>query len=157
MRRVRPRRQCVPGAAICALTCQSTRTHNSRRRLRRRCWWSGHFYVIRRIKALEFGHLMHRTPRHQERRLPAPSASSSGRQESVASKPSETCCGCPVHGRHLLGDFCLCLRRRKISSKPGGQHVNAVRRHSDSDSFRSMGVARILEGSQALAMKRVEP
>src|SRR5437016_4385013 len=27
------------------LTCQSTRTHNSRRRLRRSCWWSGHFYV----------------------------------------------------------------------------------------------------------------
>src|SRR5438105_12303218 len=27
------------------LTCQSTRTHNSRRRLRRLCWWSGHFYV----------------------------------------------------------------------------------------------------------------
>ena len=32
----------------CALTCQSTRTHNSRRRLRRKCWWSGHFYVIGR-------------------------------------------------------------------------------------------------------------
>ena len=28
------------------LTCQSTRTHNSRRRLRRKCWWSGHFYVM---------------------------------------------------------------------------------------------------------------
>jgi hypothetical protein len=30
---------------VCCLTCQSTRTHNSRRRLRRSCWWSGHFYV----------------------------------------------------------------------------------------------------------------
>jgi hypothetical protein len=29
-------------------TCQSTRTHNSRRRLRRSCWWSGHLYVIGR-------------------------------------------------------------------------------------------------------------
>jgi len=29
-------------------TSQSTRTHNCRRRLRRKCWWSGHFYVIRR-------------------------------------------------------------------------------------------------------------
>jgi hypothetical protein len=29
------------------ITCQSTRTHNSRRRLRRLCWWSGHFYVKR--------------------------------------------------------------------------------------------------------------
>ncbi len=28
------------------ITRQSTRTHNSRRRLRRKCWWSGHFYVI---------------------------------------------------------------------------------------------------------------
>jgi hypothetical protein len=28
----------------CRLTCQSTRTHNSRLRLRRSCWWSGHFY-----------------------------------------------------------------------------------------------------------------
>jgi len=28
------------------ITCQSTRTHNSRRRLRRLCWWSGHFHVI---------------------------------------------------------------------------------------------------------------
>ena len=31
----------------CPITCQSTRTHNSRRRLRRWCWWSGHFYVVR--------------------------------------------------------------------------------------------------------------
>src|SRR5205814_6826372 len=30
----------------CALTCQSTRTHNSTRRLRRKCWWSGHLYVM---------------------------------------------------------------------------------------------------------------
>src|SRR5438105_11558231 len=28
------------------LTCQSTRTHNSRRRLRRKCWWAGHLYVM---------------------------------------------------------------------------------------------------------------
>jgi hypothetical protein len=30
--------------AVC-ITNQSTRTHNSRTRLRRTCWWSGHFYV----------------------------------------------------------------------------------------------------------------
>jgi len=35
-------------AAWPRITCQSTRTHNSRRRLRRSCWWSGHFCVIRR-------------------------------------------------------------------------------------------------------------
>ena len=28
------------------ITCQSTRTHNCRKRLRRMCWWSGHFYVV---------------------------------------------------------------------------------------------------------------
>ena len=33
------------GRLPCNLTGQSTRTHNSRRRLRRKCWWSGHFYV----------------------------------------------------------------------------------------------------------------
>jgi hypothetical protein len=34
----------------CSLTCQSTRTHNSRRRLRRWCWWSGHFHVMPRSR-----------------------------------------------------------------------------------------------------------
>jgi len=29
----------------CGTTCQSTRTHNSRRRLRRKVLWSGHFHV----------------------------------------------------------------------------------------------------------------
>jgi hypothetical protein len=37
--------QWMPASEVSALTCQSTRTHNSRRRLRRECWWSGHFYV----------------------------------------------------------------------------------------------------------------
>ena len=34
------------GSGKCQITCQSTRTHNSRRRHRRLCWWSGHFYVM---------------------------------------------------------------------------------------------------------------
>jgi len=38
--------QWMPASEVSALTCQSTRTHNSRRRLRRECWWSGHFYVM---------------------------------------------------------------------------------------------------------------
>ena len=35
-------------------TCQSTRTHNSRRRLRRSCWWSGHLYVMSHARAPRF-------------------------------------------------------------------------------------------------------
>src|SRR5437868_6120420 len=38
-----------------SITCQSTRTHNSRRRLRRKCWWSGHFYVMPQVAVLSFG------------------------------------------------------------------------------------------------------
>lgn len=32
---------------VAGITCQSTRVHNSRLRLRRSCSWSGHFYVMR--------------------------------------------------------------------------------------------------------------
>ena len=39
------RSQCRKWRVSC-ITCQSTRTHNSRRRLRRSCWWSGHLHVI---------------------------------------------------------------------------------------------------------------
>ena len=53
------------------LTCQSTRPHNSRRRLRRLCWWFGHFYVKFRhapnyfVDTINYSH-MGRTKAHAE-------------------------------------------------------------------------------------------
>src|SRR4051812_15663734 len=35
----------VHASGKCLLTCQSTRTHNSRMRLRRKALWSGHLHV----------------------------------------------------------------------------------------------------------------
>ena len=43
---------CRVGGVGCDITFQSTRTHSSRLRLRRLCWWSGHFYVMPLPKAL---------------------------------------------------------------------------------------------------------
>jgi hypothetical protein len=40
------------------ITRQSTRTHNSRRRLRRKCWWSGHFYVMSHPGVFEVGRIL---------------------------------------------------------------------------------------------------
>jgi hypothetical protein len=47
----------ISGEAAC-ITSQSTRTHNSRRRLRRRCWWSGHFYVMSHPGVFEIGRIL---------------------------------------------------------------------------------------------------
>lgn len=42
----------------CRITCQSTRTHNSSLRLRRSCWWSGHFYVKPQMKSIHLTSLV---------------------------------------------------------------------------------------------------
>jgi hypothetical protein len=50
----RPRRyhgRVIFGETAC-ITSQSTRTHNNRRRLRRKCWRAGHLHVIRRRELL---------------------------------------------------------------------------------------------------------
>jgi hypothetical protein len=49
-------RPCIQSHLVArAITWQSTRTHNSRRRLRRSCWWSGHLHVIWRGHTRKFG------------------------------------------------------------------------------------------------------